>query len=167
MDFDKPSISKNLGKFLLDNLKTEKERESLNNMITGKALLKVDAIMLLRTILQAMTVSDNLDDEELSVVTPEVDGEDGNEGEKSGLNSSGEFPSLAQSMTKWSLVENKGKKPAKKINGLLPSGSKTNPILTGDELLHKFENACYFYKIGKCRYGKECKKEHPKFCQKF
>ena len=74
MDFDKPSISKNLGKFLLDNLKTEKERESLNNMITGKALLKVDAIILLRTILQAMTVSDKLDDEEFSVVTPEVDG---------------------------------------------------------------------------------------------
>ena len=167
MDFDKPSISKNLGKFLLDNLKTEKERESLNNMITGKALLKVDAIMLLRTILQAMTVSDNFDDEELSVVTPEVDGEDGDEGEKSGLNSSGEFPTLAQSMTKWSLVENNGKKPAQKINELLPSGSNTNPILTGDELLHKFENTCYFYKLGKCKFGKECKKEHPKFCQKF
>ena len=63
--------------------------------------------------------------------------------------------------TLWSLVENKGKRPAQKINELLPSGSKTNPILTGDELLHKFENTSYFYKLGKCKFGKECKKEHP------
>ena len=48
-----------------------------------------------------------------------------------------------------------------------PSASEAFPQLSGDEMLHKFENACYFYKIGKCRFGKECKKDHPKFCQKF
>jgi hypothetical protein len=26
---------------------------------------------------------------------------------------------------------------------------------------------CKFYKKGKCRYGKECRNEHPKFCKKF
>ena len=26
---------------------------------------------------------------------------------------------------------------------------------------------CKFYQKGKCRYGKECRNEHPKFCKKF
>jgi len=26
---------------------------------------------------------------------------------------------------------------------------------------------CKFYKKGKCRYGKECRNDHPKFCKKF
>ena len=54
MDFNKPSISKNIGKFLLDNLKSEKDQESLTNVITGKSLLKCDAIALLTNILQAL-----------------------------------------------------------------------------------------------------------------
>ena len=58
MDFNKPSISKNLGKFLEENLKTEKEKETLNNIITGKPLLKVDAIILLKSLLQAMTITE-------------------------------------------------------------------------------------------------------------
>ena len=39
LDFEKPSISKNIGKLLLDNLKSEKDRESLNNVIAGKTLI--------------------------------------------------------------------------------------------------------------------------------
>ena len=31
----------------------------------------------------------------------------------------------------------------------------------------KFENVCQFYKNGHCRFGKDCRKDHPKFCQKF
>ena len=42
MDFNKPSISKKIEKFLLDNLKTEKEKESLINVTTGKSVLKCD-----------------------------------------------------------------------------------------------------------------------------
>ena len=41
MDFEKPSISKNVSKFLEENLKTEKEIESLNNVIAGKTVLKM------------------------------------------------------------------------------------------------------------------------------
>ena len=58
MDFKKTSISKNVGKFLQDNLKDEKDKESLQNIITEKALLKNDAINLLITILQALTIPD-------------------------------------------------------------------------------------------------------------
>ena len=60
MDFNKPSISKKIEKFPLDNLKTEKERESLTNVITGKSVLKGDAITLLLSLVQAMTIADEL-----------------------------------------------------------------------------------------------------------
>ena len=29
------------------------------------------------------------------------------------------------------------------------------------------ENVCYFYATNKCKFGKECRKEHPKICNKF
>ena len=44
MDFNKPSISKKIEKFLLDNLKTEKEKESLINVTTGKSVLCLDGM---------------------------------------------------------------------------------------------------------------------------
>ena len=165
MDFEKPSISKNVGKFLEDNLKAEKEKESLINVIGGKAILKCDAINLLVTILKALSAVDNLDDEEYTAFVPASD--DPEDGEKSEKNPSAEFPTLAQSMAEWSRTEAKGKKPMSKVTEPGQSTSNNVQPLTGDELLHKFENVCYFYRLGKCRFGKECKKEHPKFCQKY
>ena len=165
MDFNKPSISKKIEKFLLDNLKTEKEKESLINVTTGKSVLKGDAIALLITIVQAMTIVDEETKEEFDAIIPEDDGE--NDKDNGGAD---EFPTLAQSMVKWSSVESKGKKLASAhVSPIDPvsSNPRSSVVLTGDELLHKFENVCYFYKLGKCRFGKECKKEHPKFCQKF
>ena len=77
MDFEKPSISKNVAKFLEDNLKTEKEQESLTNVIAGKTVLKIDAITLLITILKALTNNDALEDEEFSATIPTEEGDDG------------------------------------------------------------------------------------------
>ena len=110
MDFNKPSISKKIEKFLLDNLKTEKEKESLISVITGKSLLKCDAIALLITVVQAMTIAAEIGDEEFSVVTPKDDDE------------REDFPTLAQSMEIWSQVESKGKKP----NLIEPASSGSN-----------------------------------------
>ena len=107
MDFNKPSISKKIEKFLLDNLKTEKEKESLINVTTGKSVLKGDAIALLITIVQAMTIVDEETKEEFDAIIPEDDGE--NDKDNGGTD---KFPTLAQSMVKWSRVESKGKKLA-------------------------------------------------------
>ena len=66
----------------------------------------------------------------------------------------------------WVKVGLKGKALVKKSEPAQSgSGSQSPPI--GEVTINKFENACYFNKIGKCRFGKECKKDHPKFCQKF
>ena len=29
------------------------------------------------------------------------------------------------------------------------------------------DNVCHFFATNKCKFGKECRKEHPKICQKF
>ena len=47
VDFEKTSISTKVGKSLQENLKNEKDKKSLQNIITEKALLKNDAINLL------------------------------------------------------------------------------------------------------------------------
>ena len=77
MDFEKTSISTKVTKFLQENLKDKKDKESLQNIITEKALLKNDAINLLITILQALTIPDSTDEEEITVGNPiEKDEED-------------------------------------------------------------------------------------------
>ena len=70
MDFEKTSISTKVTKFLQENLKDVKDKESLQNIITEKALLKNDAINLLITILQALTIPDSTDEEEITVGNP-------------------------------------------------------------------------------------------------
>ena len=77
MDFEKTSISTKVTKFLQENLKDKKDKESLQNIITEKGLLKNDAINLLITILQALTIPDSTDEEEITVGNPiEKDEED-------------------------------------------------------------------------------------------
>ena len=152
LDFEKSSISKRIEKFLLENLNSDKDKESLSNVISGKPILKADVLTLLRTLLQAMTFTDVLDDEEFNAVIPDDDevaeeskGEptkNKSETDPGEIKISEEFPTLAQSMTQWNTVGANGKK-------ISPGSSKAHPptpvskntILTGDELLHKFSVA--------------------------
>ena len=39
-----------------------------------------------------------------------------------------------------------------------PSGS------TQEERRKKYEHVCRFFKIGQCKFGRECNNEHPKIC---
>ena len=78
MDFNKPSTSKKIERFLLDNLKMEKEKESLINVLTDKPVLKGDAIALLLSIVQAMTISDEVNMEDFESARLGDDGEEKN-----------------------------------------------------------------------------------------
>ena len=51
----------------MENLKTEKEKESLSNVITGKMVLKTDAIDLILSLIQAMTVSNEVNIQKLNL----------------------------------------------------------------------------------------------------
>ena len=47
-------------------------------------------------------------------------------------------------------------------------GTPINPVVeTGNKVKFDSSNVCYFYATNKCKFGKECRKEHPKICNKF
>jgi hypothetical protein len=67
LDFNKPPISSNVGKFILENLKSEKEKESMRTILRSKKLQYDDANVLLRRILTAMIISDGEEEEEIAL----------------------------------------------------------------------------------------------------
>ena len=72
LDFTKPSISTNVGKFILDNLNSEKEKESMSTILRGKKLQYGDANVLLRRILTAMIISDGEEEQEIALEGSEL-----------------------------------------------------------------------------------------------
>ena len=52
-----------------------------------------------------------------------------------------------------------------------PSGLQKNvvPATAEKKIKTKFDpsNVCHFFESNKCKFGKECRKEHPKMCVKF
>ena len=43
MDFSKPTISRNIGAFLIENLKTKGDKESVKRILRGNKVLYTDA----------------------------------------------------------------------------------------------------------------------------
>jgi hypothetical protein len=50
-----------------------------------------------------------------------------------------------------------------------PSGLQKVADIKTDTPKTKFnkENVCFYYATNRCKFGKECRKEHPKICNKF
>ena len=144
MDFNKPAGCKKIEKFIMDNLKSEAEKECLTNVITGKAVLKADAIDLLLTLIQAMTIANEVNMEEFEAAKVILDGEE-TKVEKNP-------PSPGSSGTQ-KVVPNNGSQSDKKVETPKVKFNK--------------ENVCYFYATNRCKFGKDCRKEHPKICNKF
>ena len=146
MDFNKPSTCKKITKFLLDNLKSETEKESLTNIISGKSVLKGDAIDLLLSLIQAMTIIDQVNMEEFEAAKLEEEGKKDNEGSKDQPGTSG--------------IQNV-KAPISPVFKVPDQGAQ--------KIKEKFdnENVSYFFATNKCKFGKECRKKHPKICNKF
>ena len=176
-DFTKTTISSNVISLFENRIIDENEKEWFAKVVKGSKLKNAEANQLVKSILQAMFIQTDEEQEEVTIpVTDNLDDDASLTQVLKNLDPktvstpppviTEDFPTLAQSMVKWTLIGSNGKKVAE--DHIIPP--KSNPStskLNGDELLHMIENACYFYKIGKCRFGKECKKDHPKFCQKF
>ena len=128
-------------KFIMDNLKSEAEKECLSNVTTGKAVLKADAIDLLLTIIQAMTIANEVNMEEFEAAKVNLDGEE----TKVEKNHPNPGPSGSQ-------------------KGVLINGSETDMKPETPKVKFNKENVCYFYATNHCKFGKDCRKEHPKIC---
>ena len=146
MDFNKPSNCKRIEQFLMENLKTETEKESLANVITGKSVLKSDAIDLLLTLIQAMTVSNEVNMEEFEAAKINIVGEEDKENKN---------PKPGVSGTQ-NLEPKNGTQKVAKVEEAEKDKAKFNR-----------DNVCHFYATNRCKFGKDCRKAHPKICNKF
>ena len=59
-----------------------------------------------------------------------------------------------------------GPSPAGPTSGSSGTGL-TKAIVTPTKVKFNSENVCSFFATNKCRFGKYCRKEHPKTCNKF
>ncbi len=151
LDFTKPSISTNVGKFILDNLNSEKEKESMSTILRGKKLQYGDANVLLRRILTAMIISDGEEEQEIALegselieevepLTPPIE-------ITTPTHPSTPTPGFAE-------TENnvKKNKPDKSENPNKPN---------------KKRETCRYFARGHCTRAKECRFDHPKICNIF
>lgn len=151
LNFDKMTYSKKVGKFIEDSMTTQTEKEEVRKIMTGKNLQYIPANRLIHRLIAAMIAGDGEDDEET-----------GN-AEVVGNRTVTEYMSQTQTL-------NQTQSEMVKIK---PSGSgedqKASQTNTQDQVprKEKFENVCRFYKNGNCKFGKECRMEHPRFCKKF
>ena len=142
-NFDKPTISSNVGAFFNDNLKTEKEKEFLAQIVAGKKLVYGDANILIKSILCAIIISDGSEENEINIGNQEPEdpltqrGDPPTQGEHSGSNSKGSS----------ALV--------------LPAATNKNDSVKSDHI-KETQKICRFYAQNKCKFGRECRFNHPK-----
>ena len=140
LNYQKKNKSKSITKELEANV-PEEHKTCLSLALKGKQLKKADSNNLLQFILGIMQPEGQEE--------PEVDegAEDSEEFEKSDV-----FEDSR---------ENLSQSPDKKSQS---SQAANNEVLTNKPPTIQM---CRFYKLGKCKFGKECRNEHPKFCKKF
>ena len=147
-NFDKPTISKNVGKFLNENLK-KSDADLLNRIIRGKKLQYMDANVLLNRILTSIIISDGEEEDEIKIASEDD-----------------EQPDLqTQSLTQ-PLGNEKTDPKIETLKNVTLSGSSGKTEIT-EKIYTDKKDICYFYTTNKCKFGKDCRKAHPKMCPKF
>ena len=147
-NFDKPTISKNVGKFLNENLK-KSDADLLNRIISGKKLQYMDANVLLNRILTSIIISDGEEEDEIKIASEDD-----------------EQPDLqTQSLTQ-PLGNEKIDPKIETLKNVTLSGSSGKTEIT-EKIYTDKKDICYFYTNNKYKFGKYCIKAHPKMCPKF
>ena len=146
LNFDKPHVSEKVFNFLEININEENAKKNLARLAKGQKLLYKEANEFIHTLLKALTIEDGKED--LPFVPSKI-----NEGEKG--DSQVDSPPI-QPLTQPGTSGAQQAKGSEKNNKEIPS------VIDADKKL-----ICHFYTINKCKFGKECRKDHPKICIKF
>jgi len=147
-NFEKKTINKTVTSFIEKSVLTEDQKNCVSQMAQGKKLKKGDANMLLQCLFAAIIPEGKEDEED----DPDAIFQDSQE-----VISQDEDIQISQSQNSQS---QNSQSQNSKASGRQRAPSCENKQIPANQM-------CKFYKKGKCRYGKECRNEHPKFCKKF
>lgn len=153
INFDKKTFSKLTREALLDRASDQNLKKNIIQVMDGVKLKVADANFLLKRLIQAIIVGEEGEER----IFEETDDEDGKNTQSD---------PISQSQTQnTSEHQNQGEDK----NEDKQSGSRGTIHPSSQEKGTKFntENVCRFYKNGNCKFKKDCRKEHPKFCQRF
>ena len=146
LNFDKPHISEKVINFLEINISDEEAKGNLARISKGLKLSYKEANAFIDTILKAMTIEDGKAD---IPFTTKKSNEDGKE----------ELVEVSNDTQKSTqpIVQT----DTQKEGTCAPiANNKNTPITVKKEI-------CHFFTINKCKFGKDCRKAHPKMCPKF
>ncbi len=158
--FDKKVIGKATGEFLMVRLTEENEKKDLKKILDGRSLQYTEANKLLKKIINALIVDEEEEEEE-------------NEGANStNLNSTivtqdGNITMNGQTLTQTQPLPGGSLGPGTNPWTSVGKQKKDKPSQEKEDVRTDFKDVCWFFKNGNCKYGKECKKEHPKACRVF
>jgi len=160
-NFEKKTINKTVISFMEKSVLTEDQNNWVSQMAQGKKLKKGDANMFLQCLFAAIIPEGQEDEED----DPDAIFQD-----------SQEVISQDAADYQISQSQNSQNQNSQSQNSQSQKSQSQNSKASGSERAPNWENKnrqttanqmCKFYKKGKCRYGKECRNEHPKFCKKF
>ena len=156
LNFNKKSLSKSVGEFFCDNLPNEVEH--IKRIMATKKLPCMEANSVLRSVLTAMIATNSMCKEEISIGLQDDDEPAANVD-----------PNTGEAKKPESNVDPKS--DAGKMLEVPQTGPKTQILSSEKEAkkgeVKKSNEICHFYTINKCKFGKECRKTHPKICPKF
>ena len=144
MDFSKTTIGNNIGELLRENLTEDRDKESIRRIMVGNKLAYGEANHLIRSLLYALIVADGEHVEEVKLdKMPQTGSQDQN-------NQEANRDSLTESQSDPTQILGAGTQDG----GEERRGEKFN-----------LKNVCRYYKNGNCKFKKDCRREHPPFCQ--
>jgi hypothetical protein len=139
LDVEKTTINKSVSTHLINTFPDEELKNSILQISQGKTLKKAEANKLLKSLMAAM-VSEDLEEDEENETFQDTQDTLSQNTETQSQNSQVSSNQNQQSQSQSSEGQNK-------------NSSSTQ--------------VCRFYKQGNCKFGKDCRNDHPKFCKKF
>ena len=154
LNFEKTFISKSIGILLQENLPLN-EVETLKRILQGKKAQYRDANNLLCSILRALENKNEREEAEFTIPNDEDQETNASQG-------------LSQP-EQLDQTEHNTNSPTQKDEELpcTSKGTSNKEEENSKDLENRWEGVCKFYRNGRCKFGKECRKPHPNFCTTF
>ena len=150
-DFKKKTMSLVIINFFRERIEEEYEKELFTKVVKGIKLKKDDANQLIHSLFQSMFMKTDEIQEEVEIPKEDTLEDD---------------PTFTQ-MMKESVIHPKisaASNVQSTSAATIAADKEKNKVRAKDE---QTKNICRFYRNGKCKFGEECRFEHPRICKKF